>query len=183
VLISVLAQQPSASLPGPAQLARAPRPPPTALPAQAVFPSPRPASRHGPSPATGPTRVVFSFPLSLWLALRSHMSGAPSSFPRRRRIPLSLFTTDRICLPISPFLTRTAFGLYKQGCHTQPPPSNPFTASATLSRCHRELEALPHHHRPPLQAARLPWFIIGFVFARGEVALVFSTRWCFSFAR
>jgi hypothetical protein len=38
----------------------------------------------------------------------------------------------RIHLPISPFLTRSAFGLYKQGCRTPPPPSRPLEAAVTL---------------------------------------------------
>jgi hypothetical protein len=165
---------------GPAQLAARQRAASACPPARGPLPffPPRPAWAKPSQPPARPP----SFPspsLTPW----PHVSGAPSSFPHRCRIPLSKITDDRIRLLISPFLTRSAFGLYKQGCRAQPPPSNPFASSAVLLRRHHELEALPRHHRPPYRAHRCLHPSHAIDFTLGEFALMCSTRWCFSFTR
>jgi hypothetical protein len=85
----------------------------------------QPLAQQAAWPASA--RAASSFPLSPSLTTWPHESGAPPSSSRRRR-HFPKITDAKSSSLSSPFLTRCAFGLYKQGCRAKPP-------HPTLSQC------------------------------------------------
>jgi hypothetical protein len=92
------------------------------LPPRAARFSSFPASLLWPSPASGLAHARAP----AFHAHRSHLKPSPAS--------LSFFADAKSSAQSSPFLTRSAFGLYKQGCRTSPHPSRPLEAAVVLER-------------------------------------------------
>jgi hypothetical protein len=143
--------------------------------------SSRARSFLGPSPAAvaGPTRERAVFPPP---------PVTDFAGPRVSRIPflkppsdfLSLFLPIRIRLHISPLPCLEHSRAIKTELLHLPAPHSAANRSPNALWWPRPKFCL---HRPSLRAARAPRFVFGLGFALGEIALMHSTRWCFSFAR
>jgi hypothetical protein len=158
--------QPSSAAARPARFSRA-RP----------ISSPLPTFSLGPSPASRLLARALTSAYRCWH--RGPRVRTTSSSPRQLRFPF-LVPPNRIRLHISPLPCLEHHRVIKIGCRTSPLHLAPKRRTDIVPRRPRSSRS---PSRPPLQAARLPRFLIGFVLARGEFALVCSTRWCFSFAR
>jgi hypothetical protein len=147
-----------------------------ALPCAAhFFSSPLPTWAE-PSQPPGCARAFLALPS---LTPRAHVSGFPSSSPRRLGFS-SLLLPNRIRLPYLSLPCLEHHKAIKARCRTP-------LLHLALKRRTDIVPRRPRSNRspssPPLQAARLPRFTIGFVFAHGEFVLMCSTSWCLSFAR
>jgi hypothetical protein len=142
-------------------------------------PFPPPDRPRGPSRGRRPrTHAHLPSPIPAADFAGPRISRVPFPKPLARSFPKTL--TDRIRGLIFSFHLWGRLRAIKTG-----PPHLP-APHPTTNRSYIALWWLRPKHRPsrpPLRAARSPCFIPGHSFALGEIALMHSTRWCFSFTR